>query len=406
MAEIIRSGRDGGWLSAYENRLIIVLGFGYGLAFADRLSISFLAPFLIDDLKLSSYELGLLMAAPAIPLALSAVFAGVIVRRFNHPRTILVAALLVLSIGVLLCAISTNFATLFASRILIGLGQGPILPLGQAALAKVSTPSRLTLNMALFQNVGPGVLGTILAPPILISLAGSFGWPAALIFCALLGLFAAAQLGMIMRAQSAPVDDVAQAHQIAEPPEQTGYDRRQIFYSGAVAVLLMSWLMVQATFVPNILTTAFGYSPADMSVHMSLRGLSGLICGIAIPSITFWLKDRLVIALTCLVSAASPFALIFTPPESWFVFILDLTSGAGVGCLPLVMATIPARTVPPSQVALTIGIIVAASEICGGMIAPSLVGLATDSFGWSMPLAASGLTAWIAALFALRLKEG
>ena len=64
-------------------------------------------------------------------------------------------------------------------RLLMGLFEGPTLPLIQSFIAKESTPSRLGLNMGILQSFGSTLFGMILAPIILVALANELGWRSA-----------------------------------------------------------------------------------------------------------------------------------------------------------------------------------------------------------------------------------
>ena len=44
----------------YENGILVLLGFTFGLIFFDRNAVGVLTPFILDDLQLSASQLGML----------------------------------------------------------------------------------------------------------------------------------------------------------------------------------------------------------------------------------------------------------------------------------------------------------------------------------------------------------
>jgi MFS family permease len=56
------------------------------------------------------------------------------------------------------------------------LAEGPILPLSQTLMVEASTPSRRGLNMGLLQGSSAGLLGAVIAPPVIVALAVAYGW--------------------------------------------------------------------------------------------------------------------------------------------------------------------------------------------------------------------------------------
>ena len=54
---------------------------------------------------------------------------------------------------------------------------------------------------------------------------------------------------------------------------------------------------------------------------------------------------------------------------------------AATGATPLVVATIPAETLPGTRVAAIIGLVLGSAEIIAGLIGPLLGGIIADAFG-------------------------
>ena len=68
--------RVAGFQSAYELRVVILLGLAFGFAYFDRMALTFLAPFVQADLNLSNEELGWANSGLSLTWALGAYLIG------------------------------------------------------------------------------------------------------------------------------------------------------------------------------------------------------------------------------------------------------------------------------------------------------------------------------------------
>ena len=66
----------GGRALAIEMRTLLLLGLAWGFAYWDRMSITFLSPFIVPELHLTNFELSALPAALAFTWAIGAYLIG------------------------------------------------------------------------------------------------------------------------------------------------------------------------------------------------------------------------------------------------------------------------------------------------------------------------------------------
>ena len=50
--------KKGFW--TYENGLVLILGLSFGFAFFDRNAVSYLSPYIVEDLKINNTQVGML----------------------------------------------------------------------------------------------------------------------------------------------------------------------------------------------------------------------------------------------------------------------------------------------------------------------------------------------------------
>ena len=100
-------------------------------------------------------------------------------------------AVILFSLCSALSGLVGGFLSLLLFRGIMGLAEGPILPLSQSPMVEASSPHRRGLNMGLLQGSAAGLLGAVVGPPLLVALAEALGWRHAFIVSLLPGLLIA-----------------------------------------------------------------------------------------------------------------------------------------------------------------------------------------------------------------------
>ena len=125
---------------------LVLLGLAFGFAYFDRMALTFLAPFVQADLKLSNEELGWANSGLSLTWALGAFLIGRWSDMIGRRKPFLIGALLLFSACSVLSGLSWSFETLLATRVVMGAAEGPFLPICLAIMAAASGPSRQALN--------------------------------------------------------------------------------------------------------------------------------------------------------------------------------------------------------------------------------------------------------------------
>ena len=191
---------------SYENRLLFILGLSFGFAFFDRNAINYLAPFIKPDLGLNNTQIGMLGAALAVSWAVSAFIIGRWSDAVGVRKPFLVGILLFFSVCSVLSGLAKSFPMLLASRLLMGIAEGPFMPICVALLTVESTPKRRGLNIGIVQSLFASLLGAALAPYILVRLATWFSWRTAFFISGVPGILCAlAILRWVREPKIAPI---------------------------------------------------------------------------------------------------------------------------------------------------------------------------------------------------------
>src|SRR2546421_10861689 len=136
----------------YEQRLIWVLGITFGFLFFDRNAASFLMPFIARDLTFSNQQVGLIASALSFTWAVSAFLGGALSDLTGRRKAVLLASAIAFSLCSVLSGLAGSFLALFAARFLMGLVEGPFMPVCQSLLASESDDSRRGHNMGVMRS--------------------------------------------------------------------------------------------------------------------------------------------------------------------------------------------------------------------------------------------------------------
>lgn len=389
----------------YENVLLSVLFLTFGFVFFDRLALSFLFPFMADELQLSNSHLGMLTSILALAWAISGALVGAWSDRTGKRKPLLIIAVILFSLCSALSGLVTGFLSLLLFRAIMGLAEGPILPLSQSLMVQASSPHRRGLNMGLLQGSAAGLFGAVIGPPVLVAMAEAWGWRHAFIVSLIPGLIIALLIWRYVKPDIAPASNPKTLDgSPAAPRAMTLLKSRNIVLCTLISCVFVSWFVILIAFTPTYLVKVMSYSPASMGVVMSCLGAAWVVWGFGVATLSDRFGRRPTLVVFSLIAACCPLALLYATGP-WMLGALMLLTYTGLGCFTLFMATIPAETVPREMIATALGMIMGIGELIGGFVAPTLAGFAADHFGLPIVMWISCASALLAALLALFLKE-
>jgi predicted MFS family arabinose efflux permease len=392
----------GGRAFAIEMRTLLLLGLAWGFAYWDRMSITFLSPFIVPELHLTNFELSALPAALAFTWAIGAYLIGFWSDFTGARKPFLLGALVVFSLCSVLSGLATSFWTLFAARLVMGAVEGPFLPICLAILAAVTAEKRRGLNAGITQNFFGSVIGTTLAPIVLVPLAVAYTWHAAFYLSGVPGLILALLIWWLVDEPPRAAAPVAQEPSgsiwamLANP---------NIALCCGISILMVGSLVIGSIFLPQYLTSGLGLSPQVMARIMAVLGFCPAVGGVFGP----WLSDRFgrrpVMIGFCVLMALCPIAVLMLHGSVVLMTILMAVSWIGAGSFPLFMGVVPAETLSFRRAATAMGLVIGVGEIGGGVLSPLAAGKLADLFSLAAPLMFQAIIPLLAAVLALGLRE-
>ena len=165
--------------------VIGLISFAHGMSHFYQLLLAPLFPFIKDELGVSYAALGFLVALFYALSALLQPLAGFVVDRYGA-RRVLLGGVAFFVAGIAVQAFAANYAMLALGAALGGIGNSVFHPADFAILnARVSTAR---LGYAFSAHGVVGYLGYAVAPVFSVSIGAAFGWQAALLAGAVLGI--------------------------------------------------------------------------------------------------------------------------------------------------------------------------------------------------------------------------
>ena len=377
--------------AAYEIRMIGVLTLMFGFVFFDRNAMGNLAPFITTSLHLTNGQIGALSSGLSICWAISGFVIGTLSDALGRRKSILIITVVIFSVCSVISGLAPSFGVLLASRMLMGLAEGPILPIAQSLVVLESDENRRGFNMGVMQNLGSNLIGSFLGPVILTALAQYFSWRGAFFVAAVPGLICAALMWLYVRE---PAKDAQVAVAAVAPGEPAAVARptsaaqtlqqamgyRNMWICILLSITMVPWMILGWTFLPTIYGTLRHLSHSETSWLVGALGISAAVFAFIVPGLSDRFGRKPIMVIFTFIGIFYPLAALYYQGSSWMLAALVFLGWSASGTFPLFMATIPSETIPSRYVATTLGLVMGLGELIGGGLVPWLAGRAADHF--------------------------
>ena len=406
------TGKAGeGWLPrGYELTVLVLLGLAFGFAYLDRMAMTFLGPAVQAEMQLSNEQVAWLGSGLSLTWALGAYFVGRWSDRIGKRKPFLLAALVIFSFCSVMSGFAWSFGSLLAARIVMGAAEGPFLPICLAIMVAASAEHRKGLNAGVVQNVFGSIIGTAVAPFVLVRLAEALDWRWAFMLSGVPGLILALLIWRYIRElEMPPVEIVAPPSQgigaaLATELREVGslMATRNILLCSLVSVFAVGSIVIGSIFMPLYLDGPRGIEPVVWSNIMAAIGFSPAVGAVSAGVLSEKLGRRPALAIFCLLMTIAPATLLWLDGSPRMLALLMFVSWMGLGSFPLFMGVIPAETLGRARAATAMGAVVAVGEIFGGFALPPITGRLADSYSLDATLyvqLALGALAGLTALF-------
>ena len=350
-----------------------------------------------DEFAISFSTLGLLLTMASGARLLMILPAGYLVDR-SSPRIIFTGALGALAIGSGLAALAPSFGVLLAGMFIAGAGGAIVFTGGFAHVARQAGAGRRGTDMT--RLMGGVQVGTMIGPAAGGLVASAFGWRAAFVLAAVVGLAAMVVVWAAIRTPAAQHEKP-----LAKRSALLGFRGGR----GLLAVFALTTLIWSGTYalknvaLPLYGSEALGFDPAGVGVFVSLGAGVRLVVLLFAGGLTDRLGPRAVFVPALSLPLVGALLLILPPGVLLYTLFAVLPSlGAVATALPPVLV---ADRVPKEQVGRSLAAMMLTADLVMVGVAPA-IGFVLDVAGfWLIGAVIAGLHA-VAIVFGLRVITG
>lgn len=398
--------RRGSGILRYENFLVLSMFLVVGLVFLDRLSLGFVFPMMSSELGMSNTQLGLTIGITGIFFGLSTLIFASLSDFLGKKKIMLVIFVFLFSITTLLSGVVGSFAALLMVRGLMGIAEGPVMPLVQSIVMAESSEKRRGFNMGFVQS-SSSLIGGALAPIITVALAISFGWRSAFFIISIPGIILGIILWKYLKEPKVPQTN--RGEKVVSKPTKAEYlsvfKTRNVWLSTLIGICNMVYILTLTAFLPTMFATATSYHTAQIGLLLGLMGLLMFAGQLGCSALSDRFGRVPSIKVFTFISIFLPIAIALFYQNFTLLLISILLLSIGNGYQPLVLNVIPAESVPRNFSATAISFVILASEILGGSSGPILAGVLADQYGPTAPLWVTAVAAAIGFVCTLGIKE-
>ncbi len=369
--------------SAYQWRLTALLSLSFGFVLFDRNALSFLMPFVQPELGLSNTQVGMLSGGLSLTWAIAAFGVGLVADRFGSRKKLLVISTMLFALCSFGSGLASGFAFMLGTRLLMGAAEGGIMPLSQSLIAAQVDPRRRGIAMGIAQGFGSSLMGSFVAPVLLVAFATAFGWRHAFFLAGAPGLLVALLMIWMIREPEPAA--------LPAKPLVAGSGLRSVLVDGNV----IRCVLLSIAFVAYLVVTW----------ALGKLGIAATLYSFLIPGLSDRIGRRPVMIVVPVLSLFLPLGALFYSGPTWGLAAIFFVGWSFTGIMPLFMSTVPSESVNAAHMGSALGLCMGGSEILGGVLAPLASGYAADRIGLQAPL--WGLLAFAVAgsLAALGLRE-
>jgi MFS family permease len=381
----VGGGRDTaaqGWDTAYEWRVVTLLGLGFGLVGLDRWIIAPLFPAMAADLGLDYQDIGNLVGALGLTWGVFAIFSGRLSDKIGH-RKILIPSILLFSLLSGVSGMASGLVSLIFVRALMGAMEGSYCPTSFTAVAAASLPKRRGFNQGIQQS-GFALFGLALGPIVatqLLLVVPSWRWVFWIV--AIPGFVIGLMLFFVLREPAQTQGGaLIGATQSGSNSWSAVLRSRNIVLCMLALFCAMSCVFVLSAMVPNYLIDYLKLSTGQMGVVTSAIGFGGFFGQFGVPGLSDVFGRKLMAIIGFIGAAVSLWLFAGTGAEPAMLFAgLFAVSFFCLGNVALITGPIATEAAPAGLIASAIGIVVGSGEIFGGGVAPAIAGYIAQHYG-------------------------
>lgn len=376
---------------ASREKQIVALGFlTWGLSMLMRTSFGYY----VDELSLTSTQVGIANAFLSGTVCLSTMIIGPVAERKGKFFSFLGGLLCICGASVLLLAYASVFSVILLSRVLLGVGCGPLFALIMKSVELSSTEAAYPRNAGVVSN-GEACISTILGPVVIVFLLNSAGFTRTnIIFTFLLLILGAGWFAMNRFSGTSEIRREGGGDRSFRILLKNG--RLMLCLLGGSLSLVAGWCIYM--YVPTLLQKESGLPDTKMSWIMTAMGVFMAVWMIVLPSCYARVKDKGIIVGGCLLAALGLGGLAAIPGDWISIGLFVLFGGLASVMSLFFMAIISVEYVDRTRSASALALVNGGCELFGAALGPMAAGWLADRWGLRIGMVIPALCMLAAAL--------
>ena len=270
----------------YRYGVIGILCVMYFITYVDRVNISVAGPLLAKDLGLDKTQLGFVFSTFAYPYAAMQILGGWFSDRYG-PRLTLTVLGIIWSIATIWTGFTGGLATLIASRILLGIGEGGAFPTATRAFTWWLPRGERGFAQGITHSFAR--LGGAVTPPIVLWLIQWKDWRFSFIILGVASLLwvvwwqiwfrdSPLQKAGVTAQEKAEIGEAVLAHSVTKPPPTPWGEMIRRMWLVTFVDFCYGWsLWVFLTWLPSFFSDTFKVDLKKMVLFSTLTLLAGFV---------------------------------------------------------------------------------------------------------------------------------
>lgn len=392
-----------------ENFIIALLFVACGSVMATRFGITNSFAYM-KDVTVTPVEMGLIMSVHSIAWGISSLILGFLSDFVQKQRFFMIGCLVVSSVLGLAIGFAPSIETIIILRALIGVFQGPLLPLVQSAARMSSSPSRVGLNLGLV-IAGGSLLGRSLPSAVVPSLSAqsNSAWRAPMIGIGAIGIVVGVFLLIFYKENKQASSSIKTRTKKVSVADIKDLLKNRNFLLGVFgAVGAIGWTLCLSTYAAAYLETETTATTAQLSLILSSSALAGMASNIVLPSLSDKIGRKPSYILCGIGLVLAPLILVLFRDNMGIVLpVVFYGVGHLVGNCGMSLNTyvIVGESVPTHLITTAYSICLCAGELLGGTAGPAIAGAVANQHGLSSAMYITSLFGALCLFCALLIKE-
>ena len=384
----------------YYQKLTLLFCLMWGFVGIQRVIISVIGPTIIEDLKLSYTQFGLIVAVTGLVWAFGTLLFAALGDRFGR-RPIIALCTVLAGVFSWVTGFVNSFIQMLFVRGGLGLFEGG--PFGPAigTLSEEAPPHRRAMNAGLVTGAFM-LIGVCIGSQAAAMLLEKFGdWRKVFYVVSIPGIIVGVLIFFVMKESPSVAEAIRRrkSGEVIKDAKEKVRMRDAIKYKNVLlsainSVPIMGWLYVYTAFAASFLTDVHKFGILDIGYIIAASGLGGFLGEFIMGAISDSIgrKKALIISALLCTAFGIPVAIlpVGTSPLVFgaFFFMFGLF---GAGMYPMYVGTLPSESVPPQIAGMAVAIPTATGETLGAALMPTIAGILSDHINLYAPM-------WMAAL--------